>query len=298
MKRVFALLFVALAAYLATGVYFVQPDEQAIVRRFGAVLGSAREPGAHFGLPWSWDRIDRIKPREIKRVTLGPAVVARDAVGATAAQFLTGDRNLVNFRATLQYTIKDPRQYLFHTAEVDRLVALGGEAALCELLAGRPVDWALTQGKQELAVRVAEETQAVADRYELGITIRSVDLGAVEPPPEVADAFDKVVSAQREREQAINQAHSYANRTTAQANGAAQQSLDEAHAYQNRRVRQAQGDAQRFESLLAEYQRSPSLTASRLYLDTMAGVLPKFRAKLIVDSGSPVDVSILREEKR
>ena len=68
MKRWVTLLAVGLLAYLATGLYFVQPDEQALVRRFGRVIGPLSEPGAHVGLPWGMDQIDRLKPREVKRL--------------------------------------------------------------------------------------------------------------------------------------------------------------------------------------------------------------------------------------
>lgn len=287
-----------LVAYLATGLTFVQPDEQLVVRRFGAVLGAPREPGARFGLPWGLDRIDRLKPREVKRVTIGPAEAADKAIGARPAQFLTGDRNLVNVRATVQYTVNDPRRYLFQTSAVHRLVATSGEAALSETLAGEPVDRVLTQGKQELGVRLAERLQTLVDRYALGVTVRSVDIGSIEPPAEVADAFDKVVSAQRQREQAVNQARSFANKTLAEAQGAGQRIVDRGSAERDRSVRRAQGEAARFESLLAEYRQSPALTASRLYLEAMAETLPKLRSKLIVDSAGDLDLSILREEKR
>jgi membrane protease subunit HflK len=298
MKRFAALAGVILLVYLATGLSFVQPDEQLVVRRFGAVLGAPREPGARFGLPWGLDRIDRLKPREVKRVTIGPAEAADKAVGARPAQFLTGDRNLVNVRATVQYTVRDPRRYLLQTGAVDRLVATSGEAALSETLAGEPVDRVLTQGKQELGVRLAERLQTLVDRYALGVTVRSVDIGSIEPPAEVADAFDKVVSAQRQREQAVNQARSFANKTLAEAQGAGRRIVDQGSAEHDRSVRRAQGEAARFESLLAEYRQSPALTASRLYLEAMAETLPKLRSKLIVDSAGDIDLSILREEKR
>lgn len=298
MKRFAMLAAVGLVAYLATGLSFVQPDEQLVVRRFGAVLGAPREPGARFGLPWGLDRIDRLKPREVKRVTIGPAEAADKAVGARPAQFLTGDRNLVNVRATVQYTVNDPRRYLFQTSAVDRLVATSGEAALSETLAAEPVDRVLTQGKQELGVRLAERLQTLVDRYALGVTVRSVDIGSIEPPAEVADAFDKVVSAQRQREQAVNQARSFANKTLAETQGAGRRIVDRGSAERDRSIRRAQGEAAWFESLLAEYRQSPGLTASRLYLEAMAETLPKLRSKLIVDSAGDLDLSILREEKR
>ena len=298
MKRRLWLIILAAAAYAGSGLYFVQPDEQVVVRRFGAVLGLPRPPGPHFGLPRGIDRVDRVKPGEIKRVAIGPPRVAEDPVGTSPLQYLTGDRNLVNVRAAVHYTIKDPARCLFQTANVDALVATAGQAALSEILAGQSVDWALTSGKREMGVLLQDKLQKAADRYRLGVTIRSVDFGTVEPPAEVAEAFAKVISALREREQAIHQAQSFANKTLAQAQADAQQRIDQGRGERDRAFREAQGEAERFESLLAEYQKAPSLTATRLYLETMAQTLPKFRSKTIVDSGCEVDLSILREEER
>jgi len=298
-KRVLVLSIVCLLAYLGTGLYFVQPDEQVVVRRFGRMLPEPREPGAHFGLPWGLDRIDRVKSREVKLVTIGPLNLGGEAVGTSASQYLTGDRNLINVRATVHYTIARPLgKYLFNTIGVDSLVAGAGEAAMSGVLAGQPVDQALTLGKQELAILVCERLQQLADQYDLGVTIRSVDVGGVEPPAEVAEAFDNVISALRRREQQINEAESYANRTLAQAQANAQRISDEARGSRERRIREAEGESDRFGNLLAEYVRSPDLTARRMYLETMAETLPKFRSKLIIDSASEIDLSIIRGENR
>ena len=298
MMRWRLLVVVLVAIYLATGVFLVQPDEQALVRRFGRFSGLPREPGPHWGLPRWLDRVEVIKPHEIKRISIGRTAGSEAAVGERPAQFLTGDRNLVNVRATVQYEIRDAALYLTQTESVDRIVATSAEATLAEILAGEPVDRALTLGKRELAVRMAERLQQRTDAYKLGIAIRSVDVGAIEPPAEVADAFDKVTKAQREREQAINQAHSFANKTLAQATGDAQQLVDLGRADRDRNVLEAKGETERFERLLAEYARAPQLTAARLYLETVGDVLPKLRSKLIMASGGDVDLSILREDKK
>jgi membrane protease subunit HflK len=292
------LLLVGALAYVGSGLYFVQPDEHAVVRRFGAVLSPPKSPGPHFGLPWGLDRVDRVKVREVKRVAIGPLPVAEDPVGANPLQCLTGDRNLVNVRATVHYTIQQPAFYLFQTADVGAMLATAGQAVLSEILAGRPVDWVLTTGKREMAVLLMQELQRIGDRYRLGIVVRSVDFSSVAPPGEVAEAFAKVISALREREQAIHQAQSFANKTLAQAQADAQQKIDQGRGERDRAIRQAQGEAERFSSLLAEYQKASALVATRLYLETMAEILPRLRSKMIVDSGSNIDLSILREEPR
>ena len=296
MKRLLVVIAVVLVGWLASGVYFVQPDEQALVRRGGRFVGVPREPGPHWGLPAGVDRIDRVKPREIKRVMIGLAEV--NGGEASTTQFLTGDRNLVSVRATVQYTINDPAHYLAASTDPDRFVATSAEAVLAELLAGDNVDRVLTLGKHELAVRAAEKLQMLVDRYGLGLMVRSVDIGAVEPPAEVADAFDRVINAMREREQAVNQAHGFAHRALAEGRGEAQRTIDQGRVEHDRRVFQARGETERFLRLLDEYRRSPSLTATRLYLETMATVLPKLRSKVIVDQGGDLDVSILQGESR
>ncbi len=297
MTRLFLLAVVCLATYLATGVYFVQPDEQVIVRRFGSARALPSEPGPHFGLPWGIDRIDRLKPREVKQVTVGPLNLAGEAAGASQSQFLTGDRNLVLATATIQYTIKDPIRYLFAADRVDQTVASTGEAAMTGILACQAVDHIMTLGKRELGVEIGWRLQELVDDYELGVMIRSVDIGSIDPPPEVAEAFDNVISALRDRDRQTNLARGYADRTVAQAQASAQRIRDEARGAADRRTWEAEGNAERFEKLLVEYRQAPDLTSRRLYLNTMSETLPKFRAKLILDAESEVDLSIIPEER-
>lgn len=296
MKKLLAIVTIALAGWAATGIRFIQPDEQGVVRRFGAAERLPREPGPYVGLPWGLEQLDRVKPREIKRVAIGTPIGSAASVGARPTQFLTGDRNLVNVRATVQYSISQPLDYLYRADALDALVAGSAEAALSRLLASSSVDHVLTEGKSELAVELAQQLQRRVDGYQLGILVRSVDIASVEPPAEVADAFNQVIAALRGREQAVNQAHSAASRMLAQARADAQSDLDAARSQHDQLLARAEGEAERFEKLLGEYQRSPELTANRLYLETMAATLPRFRTKLIVDSRAPLDLSILRED--
>jgi membrane protease subunit HflK len=243
-------------------------------------------------LPWGLDRRERLKPREVKRVSVGLVSLAGEASGSASTQFLTADRNLVSVRATVQYSISDPARYVRQRAVADVLVAQAGEAGLARALASQPVDPLLTHGRTEVAVRVLAELQSTLDGYGLGISVRSVDIGSLEPPGEVAAAFADVVAAQREREQAINQAHSYASQTIADARAMAQRTVDAARGDSERRVREATGEAARFDQLLAEYQRSPALTARRIYWETISDVLSRLRSKLLIDRGQQLDLSV------
>jgi membrane protease subunit HflK len=300
MKWLWIALALAALVYATTGIYTVGTDERAIVRRFGRVVSEQKEPGLHFGLPWGLDRVDRVKPSETKTVAVGAISSAARVLAAapsdSLAQFLTGDQNLVNVHATIQYTMNDPTLYLFAALNPDRIVARSAEASITATLADQSIDNVLTVGKDALAVVIASKLQDRLREYQLGIEIRSVSLTELAPPPRVADAFTRAASARSDRERLILEARTYANEKLSLARSESQEAIDKARAAHDRAIDLARSDADRFRSLLYEYQKAPSITTARLYLETMAEILPKFRSKLIIDSGEGIDVTIMRDE--
>jgi membrane protease subunit HflK len=67
------------------------------------------------------------------------------------------------------------------------------------------------------------------------------------------------------------------------AQGEAAQKISEAEGYKLKRVNEALGDVTAFTSVLAQYLKAPEVTRTRIYLETMAEVLPQLREKWIVD---------------
>ena len=63
-------LLALVAAYAATGFYVVNTDEQAVVRRFGA-LAARVGPGMHYRLPWPVDQVDVVKTTSVKKTGVG-----------------------------------------------------------------------------------------------------------------------------------------------------------------------------------------------------------------------------------
>jgi membrane protease subunit HflK len=67
------------------------------------------------------------------------------------------------------------------------------------------------------------------------------------------------------------------------ARGEAEQTIQEAEGYALRRVNEARGDSARFVALYDEFRKAPDVTRTRLYLETLAEVLPQVQGKVIVD---------------
>ena len=105
----------------------------------------------------------------------------------------------------------------------------------------------------------------------------------VNPPDLVKDAFNAVNQAQQEKETLINQARSEYNKIIPKARGQAEETIQKAEGYATERVNNALGEAARFNALYREYIKAPEVTKRRIYLETMATVIPKLGNKIITD---------------
>lgn len=81
----------------------------------------------------------------------------------------------------------------------------------------------------------------------------------------------------------INVANGEYNKAVPRARGEADQRLRGAEGYALGRVNEARGDADRFQALFSEYLKAPEVTRQRIYLETMADVLPALERKIILD---------------
>lgn len=286
-----ALIVLLALAYLMSGVYVVAPGEVAVVRRFGAVIAPREGEGLHYRLPWPIDRVDIVNISQVRRESIGltqPEPEHPDHPEKPAKlQVLSGDTNVIDIEAIVQYQVRDPVAYLFTTRYASyRLVREAIRHAVTNLVSTKPVDAILTTERQSLQDAIRAEAQRRLDGYRSGLLIVGVNLQKAYPPDEVAGAFRDVASAREDKTRAINEAQGYANSTIPEARGQAQKILSEAQAYQSDAVNRAQGAAQAFESVLAEYRASnriygPELTRYRLYLETMDKILSRVQTYIV-----------------
>lgn len=284
------------AVWLLAGIYVVPTEEQAVLTTFGALANDQVTPGVGWHFPWPVGRVHKLKVRELKRAFIGGEVADEaNAIPADPAlsQFLSGDQNILNVRAVVQYSIAKPASYLFRSRDVDRSVANAVEAALERQISSRAVDDVLTTEKIAIQEEVRGAAQELVDRFDLGVVLSTVNIRSVTPPAEAADAFRDVASARADAARIVNEAEGYGNDILPRARGEAQQMLSASHGYRASKIQQAQGDAARFERLADEYRRNPEVTRSRLFLETMEEVLPRLR-KTIVDEKGNLDLTIIR----
>lgn len=284
------------AAWLLTGVYIVPTDQQAVVTRFGRVVEPRVLPGIHLNLPWPFDQVTRLKVQQMQRLVVG-GDMADNVVGRAQplkVQFLTGDQNIIQVRAVVQYFVAQPDEYLFRSEDILQVVGAAVESELSWRVAHRPVDAVLTTEKTAIQEETRAAAQSLLNGYRAGVQISSVNLESVKPPPETEDAFRDVASARADLSRIVSQAEGYANDVVPKARGEAQQLLEEAAGYKQRKINEASGDAERFNQVAAEYAKAAQVNGSRLYLETMEQILPRIR-KTFVDRNGNLDLTIIRK---
>jgi membrane protease subunit HflK len=97
-------------------------------------------------------------------------------------------------------------------------------------------------------------------------------------------AFKDVQSAKEDKDRLINEAKGYSNSVIPEARGKAAQIIAAAEAYREEVINKAQGDAHRFLAQYKEYKKAPSVTKTRIYLETMEEIYPSMNK--VITSGN------------
>jgi membrane protease subunit HflK len=282
-----ALVLMLLFAYGATGFYTVPTTSLAVTRIFGAIIDPAVPPGVHWWWPPPLGRVDRV---EVTRTFLMPVgyFLQEKVQGipspAAESAWLTGDTNILQLRARVNYRIADAAKYLFDAEAPQEMLRWVAGSALTEAASALPVDDLLTSGRLALIERVRARAQELLDVWGVGIQILTVNLESVDPPASVVAAFQDVQNARADRERQMSEAETYANGILPVARGEAEGKVNEALTFANQRLDRAHADATRFAQLAIEHRRAPGLLERRLYLETAERVLPRVR-RYVLDPG-------------
>ncbi len=279
------------AAYLGTGFYLVDTDEQAVVRRFGAIAARVG-PGMHYRLPWPVDRVDVVKTTSVMTTGVGFALPQGEQSTVVGMELLTGDTNILNIALVLQYVIRSPADFLFQIRDPQTLIGHLAETVLTKTVTAMAVDEVLTTGRLTIQEQVKTATQAMLDRYQSGIQITSSNIMTITLDPSVAEAFQDVTDAMADREKSRNEARMYANNTIPKARGEANAVVREAQAYKQQRIAEAIGNTDRFLAVLEEYRKAPEITRSRLYLEAMERILPRVKMYVVDSEGGRVPFTL------
>jgi membrane protease subunit HflK len=297
MNRGLLLLLILLVGYLATGIYQVLPGQWAVVRRCGAPLTELRGPGLHIGMPWGFDRVDRVTVDEQRLLHVGYVEdsgpgdsLAPLTQASPTGQALTGDNQIVNVRLSVLYRVDQEQLIRFVTlgTRVEEQLERLAEETLTSTLASERIDLVLLGRAVQLENRLRERMMERVKHYKLGLLIDSVNLVQAQPPSELAEVFREVNRARTQRDIIQTEATARRNADLSQARQFSSQTRSAAEAYQQTRLTQSKSEAQAFRALLANFpttEPAASQALLQLYLTEMQSILARMQVRTLSDQG-------------
>jgi len=315
---------ILLLLYAVSGIRTIQPQEQALLLRFGKLEPQVHGPGLLFGLPEPFDRVIRFETGKdialaldrwaIDHKKIGDpdqAIVFTDAqmvdkmknssVGGsvfseypkidgtaldpvTRGYSLTADFNLIQGRFVLRYRISDPFRYVSSGEHIGVLLEKLGYRAITRQLASRNIDASLTSDRAAVASAAAQEVQQEATRLQLGVNISGIEIRELSPPSQVIASFEDVTNAKQFGKTLYENARQYESSTLSQSKGEAASILLRAEGHAAGLLATAQGEASSFSSLLVNYKLQPKLVADRLLSETLNTVMGRIVSRTLLPS--------------
>ena len=261
---------VALALWLASGIFQIKAAEQGVILRFGQLV-DIRNQGAGWRWPWPIETLIKVN-------------VASVQSNEYKSRVLTSDVNLVDLRFAVQYQLSDPKKYLFAVKDPETTLSEVSEMAIREVVGRSELDNVLVgKTRPDITRRAKDLIQRTLDSYNTGITITTVNLTDVQVPEAVIPSQRDANKALADQERFVKEAQAYANSIIPVAQGAAARMQQDAEAYKSKVTAIAEGQAARFLELEQAYSQAPEITRKRLYMDTIENVLTHAH-KVIVDT--------------
>ena len=250
--------------------YLIDQQERGVVMRFGR-YEKTLQPGLNFVFPSLIDKVVTVNVGQVRSIT-------------HKASMLTQDENIVDVEVAVQWRINDPADFIFNVKDPALTLRQVTESAVRAVIGQSKLDYVLTEGRSEIAQEQQQLMMNIlADDYNSGILIVTVEMQPAKPPEDVKAAFDDAIKAREDEQRLVNEAEAYRNDILPRARGGAARVREEANGYKASVIAKSEGDAARFDQLLTEYELAPEITRKRLYLESMESVLSSTN-KVLLDA--------------
>ena len=310
-------MIVLVVVFFASGFFTVGPAQRAIILRFGKPLGEGEKallgPGKlHWSFPYPIDECVKVNITGIQQVEsmvgwyaqtpeqklsgIEPPVTPGTPLNpAVDGYVLTADNNIIHTRAILTYRINEPIRYVFNFVNASNAVQSALDNALLYTASQFKVDDILTRDVAGFQEAVRRHVTQSVEKRELGIVVEQCAVQSIRPR-QLKDAFDNVIDAAQKRGKVLNEARSYENQVTNRASADSESRINLAQSERARLVSDVAAQAERFQEILPQYQRQPSLFVQQRLTETLGRVLTNVQDKIFVAEsvdGKPKELRLL-----
>ncbi len=167
--------------FIAGGIFMLQPNEAAVLTLFGDYLGTERQPGLRWTLPWNGRKRVSVRARNQNIETLK----VNDKRG-----------NPVEIGAVVVWRVEDTGQAMYDVEDFENFVRVQSESALRHVATGFNYDTGEDHEQHEVTLRAGADVVAGALRDELqarvqlaGVKVEETKLTHLAYAPEIAGAM-------------------------------------------------------------------------------------------------------------
>ena len=186
--------------------YTVQPEEEAVVKRFGNVI-DIKPPGFHFKIPFGIDSVQVVPTARVLKEEFGfrsvntggrtQYVKTREHRGESL--MLTGDLKVIDVEWVVQFQIADASKFLHESRNPIQTIRDNSEAVMRRIVGNSLGSDVLTEKRVQVATLARIELQELLNSFNIGVQINTIELQDVTPPETVKPAFNEVNQAEQER---------------------------------------------------------------------------------------------------
>lgn len=298
--RIFPGLILALGfiLILSTSIFVVQPHQQAAVYQLGKLgKDSIVGEGLHFKLPWPFEKADIYDVKSAKLMQIGylssnttDFLWNQTHDGGEYTLLLGSGNEVVSVNIKIVYYIEDLYTYIKTFSVPEVILSAAAYETLMERTVNTTLDAFLSIDRSSLSKSLSNQLSEFCKSEGLGLSVIEVIIESIHPPVDVADVYQKVVTASIDKNTIITKAM-----TDAQVylNYAEQQSItvvDYALAEQYRRVSDAQNQMAVYYAEMEAYSINPECFKLTKYLKAYETII-KGNKVYVFSPGLKEDIS-------
>lgn len=249
----YAVMLCAVILWLSTGIVQIGSNQKGALYRLGKLKEDSLEPGIHLTLPYPFDSVDVYDTESLKEITIGYA--SNDSTdnlwtkhhGANEYKLLLGGGNeLVSINLRIEYKISDLSKYLKCSNSPESLLESAAYEAITAKTISSNLENLLTTDRVAFSKSFEKELVKYISPYDTGLEIVGVVLESIHPPVEVADIYQKIISAGIDADKIVIQAEAKAALEIEKAQTSYDKNVNDATAKSHKDIAEAEASVAEF----------------------------------------------------
>ncbi|CAL4325472.1 Modulator of FtsH protease HflK [Buchnera aphidicola (Mindarus abietinus)] len=245
----FFLIFLVLF-WIVSSFYIISESERGVVTNFGKFTYIAKP-----GLNWIPKFIGNIFPVNIKEIK----------TFSSTGLVSTTDENVLNVKINVQYKIVNPKNYLFSVVSPDSTFKQVANSVLFDTMRNCSTYQILFKKKTLIDKKIKNKIRKITKNQKLGIKILNINFWIISSPYEIRNIISKVFTAEKEKQEDINQAKKYFIQKQFNSSINEKKILEQAKEYKKKIFLQVKEEINYFSKIFLIYKKSKEMVQIHLY---------------------------------